>query len=136
MSESFWQMESSFLQGKHTRFFRGCLKSQNNCARGQKSYGERSGKRRTRTSLIAGKRGKQLLAPFLFEGSTNALWFNQWLQKHLLPQLNPNSTLSLDNTPFHRKDDVFRMPNRQVTRFCFCHPIHPILILSNKTLRL
>jgi hypothetical protein len=28
--------------------------------RGKKSYGERSGKRSTRTSLIAAKRGKQL----------------------------------------------------------------------------
>ena len=59
--------------------------------RGQKSYGERSGKRGTRTSLIAAKRGEQLLAPVLFQGSTNALWFNQWLPEHLLPQLNPTA---------------------------------------------
>ena len=38
---------------------------------------DRNGKRGTRTSLIAGKRGKELLAPVLFKGSTNALWFNQ-----------------------------------------------------------
>ena len=48
-------------------------------------------------SLIAGKRGKKLLAPILFKGSTNALWFNEWLEKHLLPELKPNSTLILDN---------------------------------------
>ncbi|WP_144054217.1 hypothetical protein [Pleurocapsa sp. PCC 7319] len=43
--------------------------------RGQKTYGDcpkgsgfanRNGKRGTRTSLIAGKRGKELLAPVLF----------------------------------------------------------------------
>ena len=64
-----------------------------------------NGRRGTRTSLIAGKRGKKLLASVLFSGSTNALWFNQWLQDHLISELNPNSTLILDNAPFHRKND-------------------------------
>lgn len=45
--------------------------------RGQKTYGDRHGQKGTRTSLIAGKRDKELLAPVLFKGSTNALWFNQ-----------------------------------------------------------
>jgi transposase len=77
--------------------------------RGDKSYGDRRGQRGTRTSLIAGKRGKQLLAPVMNQGSTNARWFNQWLEEHLLPQLQPNSTIILDNAPFHRKDDVLRI---------------------------
>lgn len=74
--------------------------------RGRKVYGERSGNTRPRTSLIAAKRGKELLAPFLFEGSTDAVWFNQWLADHLLPYLRPNSTLILDNAAFHKKKDV------------------------------
>ena len=57
--------------------------------RGQKSHGERSGQRGTRTSLIAAKRGKQLLATVLFKGSTNALWFNTWLKEHLIPAIKP-----------------------------------------------
>ncbi len=99
--------------------------------RGQKTYGDRNGKRGTRTSLIAGKsappalrfpqrkdgasRGRELLAPVLFKGSTNALWFNQWLEKHLIPELKPNSTLILDKglarmyAAFHRQEDVFRI---------------------------
>ncbi len=94
--------------------------------RGQKTYGDRNGKRGSRTSLIAGKsappaskgfpqrkdgasRGRELLAPILFRGSTNALWFNRWLEEHLIPELKPNSTLILDNAAFHRKDDVFRI---------------------------
>ncbi|BAU64083.1 putative transposase [Stanieria sp. NIES-3757] len=93
--------------------------------RGQNSDGERNGRRGTRTSLIAAKsappalrkpqrkdrasRGKKLLAPVLFSGSTNARWFNQWLQDHLIPELNPNSTLILDHAPFHRKNDVYKI---------------------------
>ena len=109
--------------------------------RGKKSYGERSGKRGTRTSLIAAKsappalrfpqrkdgasRGKQLLAPVLFNGSTNALWFNQWLSEHLLPELKLNSTLILDNAAFHRKDDVFRIAEAAGHKVLFLPPYSP-----------
>ena len=36
--------------------------------RGQKTYSDRNGKRETRTSLIAGKRGHELLARPSFQG--------------------------------------------------------------------
>ncbi len=93
--------------------------------RGHKSCGERSGKRGTRTSLIAAKRGKQLLAPILFKGSTNALWFNEWLEKHLLPELEPNSTLILDNAPFHRQNDVFEIAEQNGHQVLFLPPYSP-----------
>lgn len=93
--------------------------------RGQKTYGVRNGKRGIRTSLIAGKRGKELLAPVLFQGSTNALWFNQWLEQHLIPELKPNSTLILDNAAFHRKDDVFRIAEQAGHKVWFLPPYSP-----------
>lgn len=93
--------------------------------RGQKSHGNRSGKRGTRTSLIAGKRGKQLLAPVLFQGSTNTLWFNQWLKQHLLPELKPNSTIILDNARFHRKEDVFQIVEEAGHQVLFLPPYSP-----------
>lgn len=93
--------------------------------RGQKSYGDRNGKRGTRTSLIAGKRGKELLAPVLFKGSTNTLWFNQWLKEHLVPELKPNSTIILDNARFHRKEDVFQIVKEAGHTVLFLPPYSP-----------
>ena len=93
--------------------------------RGQKSHGERSGQRGTRTSLIAAKRVKQLLATVLFKGSTNALWFNTWLKEELIRELNPNSTLILDNAPFHRQDDVFRLAQEAGHPVLFLPPYSP-----------
>lgn len=109
--------------------------------RGQKTYGDRNGKKGTRTSLIAGKsappalrfpqrkdgasRGRELLAPVLFKGSTNALWFNQWLEEHLIPELKPNSTLILDNAAFHPKDDVFRIAEQAGHKVLFLPPYSP-----------
>lgn len=74
--------------------------------KGQKVHGKRSGSTRPRTSLIAAKRGKKILATVLFEGSTNLVWFNQWLEQHLIPELSESSTLILDNARFHKKHDV------------------------------
>ncbi len=106
-----------------------------------------NGRRGTRTSLIAGKsappalrkpqrkdgasRGKKLLAPVLFSGSTNALWFNQWLQDHLIPELNPNSTLILDKglarmyASFHRQNDVYQIAQQAGHSVLFLPPYSP-----------
>ena len=61
--------------------------------RGQKSYGERSGKRGVRTNLIVGKRGTALLAPVLYEDTTTALWVNKWMEDVLCKELRPDSTI-------------------------------------------
>ena len=61
-------------------------------------------------------------APVLFKGSTNALWFNQWLEEHLIPELNPNSTLILDNAAFHRQNDVFRIAEQAGHKVLFLPP--------------
>ncbi len=92
---------------------------------GKKLHGERSGNRRPRTSLIAGKRGRELLAPFLFEGSTDAIWFNQWLEKHLFKELRPNSTIILDNAAFHKKKDIHAMADKAGHKVIFLPPYSP-----------
>jgi len=70
--------------------------------RGKKVNGECSGRKRPRTSLISAKQGKRLLAPVLFEGSTNAVFFNYWLEHHLFKELAENSTVIMDNATFHK----------------------------------
>ena len=70
--------------------------------RGKKVYGERSGNKRPRTSLISAKRGNNLLAPILFEGNTDATLFNYWLKNHLFEELGSSSTIIMDNATFHK----------------------------------
>ena len=38
----------------------------------------------------------------LFEGNTNAEWFNVWLEQHLFKELAPQSILIMDNAAFHK----------------------------------
>ena len=85
---------------------RGCERTAHRthgwACKGHKVAGERSGNTRPRTSLLTGKCGMRLLAPMLFEGSTNSEWFNAWLKQHLLKELAPNSILIMDNAVFHK----------------------------------
>ncbi|MEI6221439.1 MAG: IS630 family transposase [bacterium] len=70
---------------------------------GKRLYGEQPSNRRPRTSLVAGKWNETLLAPVLFAGVMDGIWFHTWLQEHLLPELPAPSLLILDNAPFHKK---------------------------------
>jgi len=83
-------------------FERTTYRSRGWACKGQRVAGERSGNPRPRTSLLAAKWGQRLLAPVLFEGNTNAEWFNIWLEDHLFKELPPHSILIMDNAAFHK----------------------------------
>ncbi len=74
--------------------------------RGQKLYGERTGKREVRENLLAARQGKQIVAPMLVTGSVNALCFEKWLSRWLMQELSDNSCLILDNALIHRKNKI------------------------------
>ena len=75
--------------------------------------------------MIAGKRKKDLLATVLYETSTTANWFNKWLKEHLLKELNPNSTLILDNARFHKKKDIKEIAENSGHKVIFLPPYSP-----------
>ena len=93
--------------------------------KGCKSFGERSGKRGGRTNLIAGKRGKDLLATVLYETSTTADWFNEWFENHLLKELNPASTIIMDNAAFHKKSIIIEIAKKAGHHVLFLPPYSP-----------
>jgi len=73
--------------------------------RGKKIYGEKQGKRGTRENLVAGRRKKKkdLIAPMIFTGRLDAIGFEGWLERYLVPELKIPSVLIMDNAPIHRK---------------------------------
>jgi transposase len=71
-------------------------------ARGQRCFALVSGKRTTRVSLIAGERGGELIAPFMFEGYCNAAVFEAYVEYILLPELKPGQIVVIDNARFHQ----------------------------------
>ena len=95
--------------------------------RGVKVHGERPGKREKQTNLITAKQGKRLLAPVLYQCSTTALWFNQWLEEHLFGELEENSTLILDNACFHQKGAITDLAKQKGHDVLFLPPYSPDL---------
>jgi transposase len=70
--------------------------------RGEQIIGEISGKKFERTSIIAGKCGSKILAPFAHKNTTNSELFNMWLEKILLPETRKGQVIIMDNATFHK----------------------------------
>jgi len=67
-------------------------------------YSEISGRKYKRVSIVAGKRGKEIVAPLEFEGTADHVLFEYWFEHCLLPELSPGQVIIMDNATFHRKE--------------------------------
>lgn len=96
-------------------------------SRGRKTYGERHGNNRRRTNLIAGRMGKKFLAPFLFEGATNATVFNSWLTNILFNELPKGATVVMDNAAFHKTAETRKIFEGTSFHLLYLPPYSPDL---------
>lgn len=74
--------------------------------RGRKVYGDVAGNNRKRTNLIMAQRGKEWLAPMLFDTSCTHRTVSTWVKHCLLKELKPNSLVILDNAPVHNQSQI------------------------------
>jgi len=63
----------------------------------------RPGKRYKRVNVVAAQCGGEVVAPYIYDWSTNALWFETWFEWYLCPWLKTKSVIVMDNAKFHRK---------------------------------
>lgn len=77
--------------------------------RGEKVFGKISGNNRKATNLIMAQRGKEWLAPMLFEKSCTHHTVIAWMEQALIPELRPNSLVIMDNAPFHNKPQMMEL---------------------------
>lgn len=70
--------------------------------RGRLVLSDIPGKRTARTSIIAGLRQGQPIAPMYFEGYCNTDVVEVWLKEVLLPVLSPGQTVIWDQASFHQ----------------------------------
>jgi DDE superfamily endonuclease len=77
--------------------------------RGEKVHGKISGNNRKRTNLIMAQRGREWLAPMLFEKSCTHHTVIAWMKEMLIPELRPNSLIIMDNAPFHNKPEMQKL---------------------------
>jgi transposase len=97
--------------------------------RGEKVIGEISGRHFERTSIVAAKSGKEIIAPFAFKGTMDSGLFEGWLEQVFVPALkNPSkSVLILDNASPHKKDRVYDISDECGFKVVFLPPYSPDL---------
>ena len=95
--------------------------------RGEKVYGDVSGKWYKRTNIISAQCGNEIIAPFLYGWGTKATWFEIWFEWHLCPQLSPGKTIIMDNALFHRKPVLEKIAAFYGLRVLWLPPYSPDL---------
>jgi transposase len=95
--------------------------------RGMRVYGQRSGNRRPRTSLIGALVKGKLTVPMLFSGTTNTALFNQWLEEALLPAIGKDMILIMDNAIFHKSQRTRELIRKAGCSLLFLPPYSPEL---------
>lgn len=95
--------------------------------KGEKVYGEVSGKRFARESFIAGYHDNKVIAPMCYQGTCDTLLFNYWLEQFLLPELKPGHVLIMDNAAFHKSNETKQLIEKAKCELLFLPPYSPDL---------
>lgn len=93
--------------------------------RGTKITGERSGKRRLRTSVIAALNGDEIKAPIRFSGTANTKLFLYWIKESLLPVLSVGQVVVMDNCSIHKSPIVRELIESAGCRVMYLPPYSP-----------
>jgi len=72
--------------------------------RGERVYGEVSGKRYKRLNIISALCGDAKIATVVYDRNTDANLFEYWFIWYLCSVLPPKKVIIMDNARFHRKD--------------------------------
>jgi len=95
--------------------------------RGQKVYGEISGKRFDRESFVAAKVGDKILAPLCYKGTCNTVLFNMWIEEMLVQDLRSGQIVIMDNATFHKSLKTKEIIERKGCTLLFLPPYSPDL---------
>lgn len=95
--------------------------------RGVKVLADITGKRFSRTTLIAGLVNKKIISPLRFEGYTDSKVFETYLEKCLIPELRKGQTVIIDNASFHKSKRVKELIEKANCRLIYLPPYSPDL---------
>ena len=93
--------------------------------RGKRVVIKRPGRRFKRLNVIAGQIGTKVIAPYYYDWSTIAIWFEVWFEWHFCPVLPQNSYIIMDNARFHRKAEIERIAKFYGHRILWLPPYSP-----------
>lgn len=95
--------------------------------KGQTVIGERVGKYKKRTTVIAALNQGKIIAPFYFKGYTDTNVFLTWLKQCLIPDLRPGQVVVMDNASFHKSKKIEALINAAGCTLLYLPPYSPDL---------
>lgn len=93
--------------------------------RGERCYAQKKAERTTRYNITAALNLNFLIAPFIFEGYSNRLIFETYVELILVPVLKPGMVLIIDNASFHKSKKVIQLLENIGCRIIFLPPYSP-----------
>ena len=95
--------------------------------RGERVHSFIMGRKFKRTSIVAGKIGNKIVAPFQYSGTMYGELFEYWFEEHLIAELPEDAVIIMDNASFHRKKRLFEIAEKHNRRLIFLPPYSPEL---------
>jgi len=95
--------------------------------RGVKVTSGISGKKFKRANIVAAKCGDSIVAPMIYDGTTDSTLFEYWFEHCLLKSISPGSYCIMDNAAFHRKSKLHILASRADCAVIFLPPYSPDL---------
>ena len=93
--------------------------------RGERCHAQKKAERKTRYNITAALNLNSLFAPFLFEGYSNKMVYETYVEKVLVPSLKPGMVLVIDNASFHKSKKIIDLIEAANCRVMFLPPYSP-----------
>ena len=74
--------------------------------KGERAYGTHAWNEKGRINVIGAITNQVFLTLCLFSQNINADTFFAWVTQDLLPKIQPNSVIVMDNASFHKRTDI------------------------------
>lgn len=94
---------------------------------GLPAEGKISGRKYQRTSIVAGKCGKRIVAPLQYSGTMDSVLFEYWFERMLLKETLRGSIFVMDNARFHRRKTLEPLAEKAGCKLLFLPPYSPDL---------
>jgi len=99
--------------------------------RGTPVMGEARGKKYERTNVVAAKCCDRIVAPMIYDGTTDCVIFEYWFETQLLKYTPKYSVFIMDNATFHRKSRLPLLAEKFGCNVIFL-PLHIFLLKHHR----
>jgi len=85
-------------------------------------HGVIRGRRYARVGVVAARMGKEIIAPYRYDGTMDHKLFEDWFENNLLPALPKETVIVMDNASFHRKEQLYCLAQKPECFLMFLPP--------------